>query len=174
MNFKIAHRILLYGVLLWCIAIVLPPFFSSLHFNQGKFFVNVFFSRICHQIDSHSLHLFGIQLAVCARCSAIYFSFFIGVITYKKSSVIPFLQSRNFEFPKIFLFLVPMVLDVLLNKIGLNIPYANERRIITGILFGFPFSLVLTPVFTQSLVEMFSKKEKFNPPILILDSYEAK
>jgi uncharacterized membrane protein len=53
---------------LWCISIVAAPFL-------GLSWVYTFFSRICHQDPSRSWHLSGEPLAVCIRCTSIYFAF---------------------------------------------------------------------------------------------------
>jgi uncharacterized membrane protein len=61
------------GAAVWCAAIVAAPLF---HLT----FIYDFFSLICHQQPARSWQLFGEPLAVCIRCSSIYFGFLAAVI----------------------------------------------------------------------------------------------
>jgi uncharacterized membrane protein len=61
------------GAAVWCAAIVAAPLF---HLT----FIYDFFSLICHQQPSRSWNLYGEPLAVCIRCSSIYFGFLAALI----------------------------------------------------------------------------------------------
>ncbi|MBS4027608.1 MAG: DUF2085 domain-containing protein [Ignavibacteriales bacterium] len=163
MSDKSIFRFLLLGTFFWCLTILLPPILVLFNLSNEGAVIMSFYSRICHQLDSHSIHLFGNPLAVCARCSSIYFSFFLGVLVWKKFSHTPTLLPKEsfgkysiFFFPKVFIFLLPMLFDVFINSIEQNFPYSNVRRIVTGIIFGFPFGISITPLFIQSIKEIFS------------------
>src|SRR5215213_4160402 len=40
------------------------------------------FGKFCHQISERSLHLEGEKLAVCSRCTGLYFGFALSVLFY--------------------------------------------------------------------------------------------
>jgi hypothetical protein len=63
-----AYAALLAGSALWSLSIVAAPLLALP-------LVYEFFSHICHQDPSRSWHVFGEPLAVCIRCSCIYFGF---------------------------------------------------------------------------------------------------
>ncbi len=63
---------------------ILPPFVSG----PWVHFLFETFDKLCHQLPGRSLHLDGQALAVCARCSAIYFGVAAGL------SVYPLLKDR--------------------------------------------------------------------------------
>ena len=62
------YATLLAGSTLWCVSIIAAP-------TLGLPWVYDFFSRICHQNPARSWHLDGEPLAVCIRCTSIYFAF---------------------------------------------------------------------------------------------------
>ena len=86
------------------------------------------FSPFCHQISERSFHLFGVQLAVCARCTGIYLGLLLGIIFFIIFS------------PKISqLALVPILImagDGLVNWLGL-VSSPSWLRFIFGLGFGF-------------------------------------
>jgi uncharacterized membrane protein len=77
---KKTYAALLAGATLWCLSIVAAPMF-------GLPWVYVFFSRICHQDPARSWHLAGEPLAVCIRCTSIYFAFTASLWLGLKASV---------------------------------------------------------------------------------------
>lgn len=70
---------LLLGTSVWCLAIVATPIF---HLTP----IYVFFSAICHQLPARSWHVHGEPLAVCIRCTAIYYGFLAGLLILSKPS----------------------------------------------------------------------------------------
>lgn len=110
------------------------------------------FSRICHQFDSRSLHLFGAKLGVCVRCSSIYFSFLAGVL------VVPLVRSVGpRSIPSTMWLLVgiaPMALDALLNDLGILLS-TDISRIITGSLAGVVLSFFILPLLTEAMMQIF-------------------
>ena len=77
---KKTYAALLAGATLWCLSIVAAPMLSLS-------WVYVFFSRICHQDPARSWHLAGEPLAVCIRCTSIYFAFTASLWLGLKASV---------------------------------------------------------------------------------------
>jgi uncharacterized membrane protein len=62
------YAALVVGSTLWCVSIIAAPVF-------GLNSVYSFFSGICHQDPTRSWHVAGEPLAVCIRCTSIYFAF---------------------------------------------------------------------------------------------------
>ena len=86
------------------------------------------FSPFCHQISERSFHLFGVQLAVCARCTGIYLGLPLGIIFFIIFS------SKISQ-----LALVPILVmagDGLVNWLGL-VSSPSWLRFIFGLGFGF-------------------------------------
>src|SRR3974377_1510416 len=80
---RLTYAAIVAGAALWCALILLDP--AALLFPRLaplRAVLYAFFSPLCHQIDSRSIHLLGAPLAVCGRCSSIYFAFLLGTIAY--------------------------------------------------------------------------------------------
>ena len=141
----------------WCVTLLLPPLLaaSSSVGNHLAALGYKFFSRICHQIDSRSLHLFGRPIAVCVRCFSIYFGFFSGVLFAGLSSRLRLdFYSRVQKYSSIwlFLFVLPMLLDVLIDSLS---GYSSNfgTRMATGFFFGTGAGFVLTPIILSAMQE---------------------
>lgn len=63
-----------------CAAVVGAPFFAAASQAKSASFLYLSFSTICHQDSERSFHLFGNPLAVCHRCSGIYFGLFLTLL----------------------------------------------------------------------------------------------
>jgi hypothetical protein len=64
----------------WCVSIVAAPIL-------GLNFVYAFFSIICHQDPTRTLHVGGEPFAACIRCTSIYFGFLAGLLFLRNPSV---------------------------------------------------------------------------------------
>ncbi|HZY10883.1 MAG TPA: DUF2085 domain-containing protein [Bacteroidota bacterium] len=132
----------------WCLLLILPSLLAVLGGPVSGMSEQLYrsFSKICHQYDSRSLHLFGYKLAVCARCSAIYFGFFIGVL------LSPLLKRDQFSHARYWwvLAILPMVIDVLLDFFGIS-QSNTSTRLSTGGFFGVLAALILTPIIEEVL-----------------------
>jgi uncharacterized membrane protein len=138
---------------IWCTALVAPPFLrlSGLPFLATM--VEHFFSGICHQMDSHSLHLFGYKLGVCTRCTFIYVGFLAGSLLLPHVNLKFSLQGKTW----LAIAAAPMIIDVALNSFGIH--QSNElTRILTGGFFGIVSSFVLLPTLDEALSELFKFK----------------
>lgn len=145
---RTSSLILLAAALVWCEFILLPPIVATLEAPSTEIprLCYQFFSRICHQDDSRSVHIFGHQLAVCARCSSIYFGFFGGVLF---ATLLSLRETKRFSiwFRAI---LLPILIDVLLDSIGIH--SSNFfTRITTGLIFGVGSGIFLTPIWVEAL-----------------------
>jgi len=70
------------GVAVWCGLIVLAPIVASRGYSFSSGLIYFLFSRVCHQMASRSFFIFGHQLAVCSRCTGIYFGFFASTLFF--------------------------------------------------------------------------------------------
>ena len=95
MKISINYTLILVATIVWCAAIVLAPVLATMG-NAPRISAEMyqFFGKVCHQIDSRSLHIGGEKFAVCARCSAIYFSFLAMLLVYPFLPKITIKESR--------------------------------------------------------------------------------
>jgi uncharacterized membrane protein len=154
---KTTYRIILFASFVWCLLIVTPPFANHFDAVMLRDFLYGFFSRICHQLDSHSVHIFGAKFAVCTRCTALYFGFLISVAVYP-------LLSRRIRFatgagailrsPRLILLsILPLLIDVCLSEIGAHESTVLTRAI-TGAILGIALPYVLIPPAQEAVAEL--------------------
>jgi uncharacterized membrane protein len=118
---KIAVFIL---ILVWFLGIVSPILFPALYPIS-----KLFYSHVCHQNDTKTIHLFNRPLLVCARCMGIYSGAFL-------SSVLLFVFStKKIHIKYLFLSALPVLIDVALVMAGLT-AYSKYLALITGLIFG--------------------------------------
>ena len=147
MNFS-ARTILaiIWGALI--IAVFSAPLLLSESSSVAAFFAYLPFSFICHQIPERSFALLNYPLAVCHRCSGIYFGLFLGTLL----SPVFFRVSPHAR--RIFIFSATAFLafDALLPFTGLWSGFWL-CRFLTGLVFGVavaPFAVIgLDEILTQ-------------------------
>jgi len=153
----IAYRLILLSSLIWCLLILSAPVMKHLEVPIVAGPTYAFFSRICHQIDSHSLHLFGEKLGVCARCSAIYFAFLLSVSFYplfvRKNLPSRIRTYTRREASLLVVSAIPLLIDVGLDLTGIQ-NSTLPSRLITGGLLGFALPLVLLPAAEEAFGEL--------------------
>jgi uncharacterized membrane protein len=139
------------AVTLWCGMLLFVPFLSSIEHQPQSLSHSLYgtYSHICHQYDSRSLHLNGHKLPVCARCSGIYFGFLVGSI-----GVVAIRRRWNGRTLVAWgVFLIPMLLDVVLNAMGMH-DSTILTRILTGLFFGVGASVILSPLMIEGITEI--------------------
>ncbi|MBI1808193.1 MAG: DUF2085 domain-containing protein [Ignavibacteria bacterium] len=148
-------RSLAYGIVascafLWCASILLTPMIASIEDHSGSVshVMYTFFSPICHQYDSRSLHIFGHKTPVCVRCLSIYIGFFIGVLVFPLFKNKPVLHVHRWWA----IALLPMVLDVLADLLGFH-SGTLATRMATGLLFGVIAGCIMLPALTEAISE---------------------
>ena len=92
-----------------------------------------FFGHLCHQKPERSFFIKNKQLPVCARCTGILLGF---LLSYSIGFFIRFYKTYW-----IFILFIPMVLDGCMQKFT-NYYSNNNRRLVTGFLFGFTYGYV--------------------------------
>ena len=138
------YTVLLGATLLWCVAILAAPLFafSGGFLQSSSDFLYQLFGRICHQFSDRSFHLDGQKFAVCARCSSIYFGFFLGLLSMLFFSRFPAIPSP----PRwvLLIAVLPIFLDV-----GLSVLNIHEStlwtRALSGGAFGSSVSYFILP-----------------------------
>ncbi|MEH7416491.1 DUF2085 domain-containing protein [Neobacillus drentensis] len=107
---------------------------------------------ICHQIKDRSLLASGKTLSVCARDTGIYlgiFSTLVYLFLFKRNKIITIPSIKVSFF--LLLFMVPMMIDGLGSYAHL-FESNNERRLLTGLGFGFILPYFIFPIlFGKSL-----------------------
>lgn len=139
--------------LLWLLMIFAAPYLGTLGGNYESIsgFVYIFFSKVCHQDDLRSFHLFGLKLAVCSRCLWIYTGFFLGVVIYPLRNKI-----SNFDSPSVIYLFIPAILlflDVLLDMTGV-VKNSFLSRSATGFLTGLVLPFFIIPGFVKFFYEV--------------------
>ena len=155
---KRIYTAFLISVGLWCLAIVAAPVLHAIGGTVGSPVANAFyfgFSRICHQIDGRSLHVFGSKFGVCVRCTSIYFSFLLGLVVY------PFIRSLDsYNVPNrywLLLGLIPMIVDAVLSDLGIH-RSGDATRVFTGSIAGFVFAFYVLPLFIEAITQLFNQR----------------
>jgi len=147
-------------VSLWCIGILAAPLLKHVGWTQSADVLYAFFSRVCHQDDARSFHIEGEKIGVCVRCSAIYFGFFLGLITLP---LVRALKRKNVPTKGFFLFAVlPMVVDVILNAMGIQAS-TTITRVITGALFGMSMPWLVVPIFIEACLQLTLRNNNHSP-----------
>ena len=144
-------------VSLWCIGILAAPILKHVGWTQSADILYSFFARVCHQDDARSFHIEGDKIGVCIRCSAIYFGFFLGLITLP---LLRMLKRKNLLAMRFFLFAVlPMVIDAALNITGIHTS-TPMTRVITGALFGMSMPWFVIPIFIEACLQLNPRNKK--------------
>lgn len=113
--------------------IVTAPMAAAHGHNEWAQVIYHAFAVFCHQLPERSYFIEGHKLAVCSRCTGLYFGFAITLLLY------PLLRSlRNAEMPpRIYLLLaaVPLGIDFSLTFFGVW-ENTHTSRLLTGALLG--------------------------------------
>ncbi len=149
---KIYYIFLIFSFI-WLTMIFLAPLFMSMGgaFEKISSVLYLFFSKVCHQQDNRSFHLFDHTLGVCSRCVWIYGGFFIG------SALYPIKFKLNNTSPASVWFLIfpviTLMLDVIFDSLGI-ISNTFFTRSVTGFLVGFALPFYLIPGFVKFFYEI--------------------
>lgn len=139
--------------LIWLMLIISAPLLKTTNatFEKISDFIYMFFSNVCHQHDSRSLHLFDNKLGVCSRCLWIYSGFFFGTLIYSFKY-----KLSNTNPPSIMILIisaVAMVIDVLLDSLGI-LENTTYSRFVTGIFLGLALPFFIIPGFVKFFDEI--------------------
>jgi uncharacterized membrane protein len=157
---RITYAVILSGTVAWCVLIVCAPAASSTAgFAAFGGILYAFFSPLCHQLEARSFHLFGGPLAVCGRCSAIYFGFLSGTIAYPfaRDLLRPARPGRMF----LLVAVAPMLLDVVLEVAGIHVS-SNAMRAVTGAWFGTLLPFLVIPGAVEGVSQLLTKPNSYS------------
>jgi uncharacterized membrane protein len=100
------------------------------------------FSYLCHQLPERSLHLEGQKLAVCSRCTGLYFGFALSVLLYPLARSLKRVDTPRLRW--LLLATVPVIMDWALTVFGL---WENTHlsRFLTGALFSVVAAVYIVP-----------------------------
>lgn len=159
---RVTYFVIAAGAALWCLLILLPALLAASGGSPeptGQL-VAALFRPICHRLDERSVHLFGVALAVCSRCSSIYFGFLLGTLAY------PLIRDlrRPAQPGRIFLAAaaLPMLVDVASGMFGVY-DVTNVSRAVTGGWFGLLSPFLVIPGATDAIEGLCRR----SPPTMI-------
>ncbi|MBR9977082.1 MAG: DUF2085 domain-containing protein [Bacteroidetes bacterium] len=142
----LAYLLLTIPALLWITGLFLAPVTHACGRDDVAILSRLFFSPVCHQDVARTFHPFAWPMNVCHRCSGIYLAF-TGILL-----LFPFLRQtrmfRSFSFPMLLLLLVPLLLDYILDVLGIwvNSPFS---RVASGVLVGGGLALFIVPAWME-------------------------
>jgi uncharacterized membrane protein len=155
MNIRI-YILITFLVALWCAGILAAPVLQHAGFYGTANYTYAFFSRVCHQNDTHSFHLEGEKIGVCIRCSAIYFGFLAGLLFMPLSGALK--RMRFLKPVTVIALCIPMLVDVVLNDTGLHLSTVMTR-VATGVVFGGVMPWCIVPLLIEACSQLIHKKK---------------
>ena len=154
---RLTHAVILAGAALWCMLILAAPLSTATNAAPLGALVYAFFRPVCHQIEARSFHVCGAPLAVCARCTSIYFGFLAGTIVYP--ALRGALRARASGRLLLAVALAPMAAEVLAEFAGIS-DFSNAVRAVTGAWFGICITAVILPGAAEGAAELFGRRRK--------------
>ena len=129
----------------------LAPYLMAIGMERPAKLVYMLYRLTCHQLPERSFFVFGHKMALCARCSSLYLSFWGVGLLYGLWRSIPL--SRRYRLSPLslkllFLLALPMALDGAIQLLGLW-ESTNILRAITGALAGGGFGLFAYPLLDE-------------------------
>ena len=155
---RLTYAAILSGALAWCaLILVAPAAASSGAYGPLGSLLYAFFSPLCHQIDSRSFHLFGARLAVCGRCTSIYFGFLSGALAYPLVRRIK-ISTGSVQPGRMYLAVavLPMLVDFALEAAGVY-DSSNLIRASTGAWFGLLIPFLIIPGAIEGVSQLFAR-----------------
>lgn len=113
-----------------CLAVMAAPVLAASAHPAAATLLYLLFAPACHQLPARSLHLLGYPLAVCARCTGIYFGAWLASLAALAGGRLRLPRHRWAS-----LAAVLMAADVLTELAGLRPPIA-WLRFSTGVFAG--------------------------------------
>ena len=139
---RLIYLFFLSTVVTWCSLILLAPLLASFEHRLSSGIIYLFFSKICHQIPERSFFIFGKQLAVCSRCTGLYFGFLLGTVLYP---LIFKLERMPTPSPKyLLLACIPIGIDIFIRTFHIA-DNTFASRLITGLILGATTLLFILP-----------------------------
>jgi uncharacterized membrane protein len=145
------HFVLMILAAMWCAGFLAAPIVDQLGGNA--WFLRRFYGTVCHQIEARSFGIAGFPLAVCVRCSAIYFGFLAGVgLSSLAKTPLHVPWGRN----GVLLAGTIVVADVGFDILGV-IPNSTVSRYISGGALGVALALLVAPLLSEAISLIMNK-----------------
>ena len=156
-RFLANHWLLLANVamLVFILPTLLAPYLASVGAHWPSRVIYVIYRFTCHQLPERSFFLFGYKMAICARCTAIYASFWGLGLLYGLWKATPWgrrHRPRSLPIKWLAVMATPMLIDGLAQLVGLR-ESTNLLRTITGALVGMGTGLFAYPVLDEGFAE---------------------
>lgn len=114
-------------------SLFLPALLTASGWKWGSL-TYLIFAPVCHQIAERSFLFGGYPLAVCARCTGLYFGFWIGSLSV---GVVPAFSRFVLIYPRaLLLFAVPMLFDLMTEN-------THWSRFLTGLVAAAPVAILV-------------------------------
>jgi uncharacterized membrane protein len=156
--YRIARRwLLIFNVVAFSLASLpfIIPFLASQGYTTAASWLHMTFGLMCHQMPERSFTLFGEQMALCHRMTAIYVASFVAGVGFAlvRNRLSPI------GFFGLFLLSTPMAIDGFTQLFGLR-ESTWELRLLTGSLFAFGVMWFSLPRLDEGFREIRSVVEK--------------
>ncbi len=131
---------------------VLAPVFMAIGWTGPAKIIYFVFSFTCHQMHERSIHLFGYQVAWCARDWAIWLGMLLVTIAIK------IWKLKGLQWYQVIPFVIPIAMDGIIQTFATLAGYQgdyplyisnNFSRVLTGGFFGIGLGVVLIPMVTN-------------------------
>lgn len=139
---RLIYSFFLSAVVIWCSLILIAPLLAEFEHRFSSYLIYFLFSKICHQIPERSFFIFGKQLAVCSRCTGLYFGFLLGAILYPFIFKINRLRTPSPKY--LFIACVPIGIDIFIRFFHIA-ENTFVSRSITGLILGAVMTLFVVP-----------------------------
>ena len=127
---------------------VLEPICVMQGWHRAAQSINWPIGLICHQLPDRCCELFGVRLAICARCFAFYSAMLLSSLLYLFSGI----PRASISTRTLLVLVAPLALDGMTQLCGLRTS-TNALRTITGLVAGVGTSLAILPFLTDKCVQ---------------------
>ncbi|MFB0538189.1 MAG: DUF2085 domain-containing protein [Anaerolineae bacterium] len=151
------HWLLLANVAIFAFILptLLAPYLASVSAYWPSRMIYLFYRLTCHQRPERSLFLFGHKMPICARCMAIYMSFWGLGLLYSVWKATPWgrrHRPKSLPIKWLAVLAVPMFIDGVAQLVGLY-KSTNLLRTITGTLVGAGIGLFIYPILDEGFAQ---------------------
>ncbi len=143
------------AMLAFILPTLLAPYLASVGAYWPSRMIYVVYRLTCHQLPGRSFFLFGHKMAICARCTAIYTSFWGLGLLYGVWKATPWgrrHRPRPLPIKWLAVLAVPMFIDGVAQLVGLY-ESTNLLRTITGTLVGAGTGLFIYPLLDEGFAQ---------------------
>jgi len=134
---------------------LLAPYLASVGAYWPSRMIYIVYRLTCHQLPERSFFLFGHKMAICARCTAIYTSFWGLGLLYGVWKATPWgrrHRPRSLPIKWLAALAVPMFIDGVAQLVGLH-ESTNLLRAITGVLVRAGTGLFVYPILDEGFTQ---------------------